>query len=154
MSKFLDKYIAREAIDIVQPTIEKFLGSSHTGKENDSIHIVVLNPGTEDILFEESLGADKSTWNYPYDEIARSKARICQRTGMVGRDVQVHAPWHYESGDTRYVGGVYENGLVVAASGIQDHYDEMFAWMVVSAIQGLCRDSVSLMSDNAPNFFG
>lgn len=72
---------------------------------------------------------------------------------MVARNVQKDASWLYEEGDTRYVGGVIENGLVVAASGLQDYLDEMISWMVVSVIQGLCRDFIAHIDDDkAPDF--
>ena len=62
------------------------------------------------------------------------------------------APWLIQPGDTRYAGGVIENGLVVAASGLQDHFDEMISWLVLSTIQGLCRDEVSKIADDDPDF--
>ncbi|MBI4057994.1 hypothetical protein HY405_01635 [Candidatus Microgenomates bacterium] len=119
-----------------------------------NLHLVVLIPGSENILYEESFGQDRSTWRYPFDEIARAKARLCQRTCMVARNVQKDASWLYEEGDTRYVGGVIENGLVVAASELQDHLDEMISWMVLSVIQVLCRDFIARIDDDkAPDFF-
>lgn len=153
-SYILTEEIAREAIEIITPMLaDKILGSEVAGGRQN-LHIVVLKPGSDEILYEESFGDDRSAWRHPYDEIARAKARICQRTGMVGRTLQKDAPWLYEPGDTRYVGGVIENGLVVAASGLQDYLDEMISWMVLSAIQGLCRDYIAKIPDDAPDFFG
>ena len=154
MSLILTQGVVMEAIGIVKPLIDQILGSDLTGGR-PNLHLVVLNPGTSDILHEVSFGHDKSTWEYPFDEIARSKAFLCQRTGMVGRTAQKDAPWLYETDDTRYVGGVIEDGLVVAASGVQDHFDEMVSWMVLAAIQGLCRDFIAKIDDdNYPDFFG
>jgi hypothetical protein len=118
-----------------------------------SLHVVVLKPGTDEILWEESWGDDKSTWTRPYDEIAMAKAKLAQRTGMTIRTLRQDAPWLYEQGDIRFVGGVIENGLVVAASGLPDHWDEAISRMVLSALQGACRHSVSKIDQNSPPFF-
>ena len=59
----------------------------------------------------------------------------------------------YESGDTRHAGGVIEDGLAIAASGLPNYIDEMISWMVFNAIQALCRDFMAKMSDDAPDFF-
>lgn len=154
MSHFLTKGLVESAVRIVIPSIEGVLGSHYTGSERNSLHLVVLKPGTEEILYECAFGADKSTWKRPFDDIARAKARFCQRTGMVGRNARMDAPWLYESGDTRFVGGVIENGLAVAASGLQDYFDEMFSWMVLGAIQGLCRQWIDDLHPDAPAFLG
>ncbi|MBI2195854.1 MAG: hypothetical protein HYU48_02310 [Candidatus Levybacteria bacterium] len=152
MSHLLTVELAKQAIDLVRPAISAVLGSGLTGGR-PNLHLVILNPGTDRILHEESFGEEKRSWEYPFDEYARAKALLCQRTGIVGRTVQRDAPWLYEELDTRYVGGVIENGLVIAASGVQDHFDEMISWWILSAIQGLCRDAIALTAD-APDFFG
>lgn len=138
MSFLLNKEMAEAAVRIVQPSILEFLGR-HEGEGTPSLHVVVLDPGTEDVLYETLFGGARTEWKAPYDEIARSKARVCQRTGMIRRDVSTDAPWLLEEGDSRYVGGVIENGLVVAASGLKNYHDEMFSWMIFAVIQGLCR---------------
>ena len=155
MSHILTKAIAREAIEMVRPMLTAKILRSELAGGRPNLHIVVLEPGSKEILCEESFGDDRSTWSHPYAEIARRKAWLCQRTGMVARNVQKDASWLYIAGDTRYVGGVIENGLVVAASGLQDYLDEMISWMVLSAIQGLCRDYIAKIDDDtAPDFFG
>ena len=152
MSILLTKDLAQRAVDLVRPSIEKILGSELAGGR-PSLYLAVLTPGSDLLLYEESFGEPEVTWKYPYDDIALAKTHLCQRTGMVARNVQRDAPWLYEKGDTRYVGGVIENGLVVAASGLQDYLDEMISWMVLSAIQGLCRDVIAKIPDDAPDFF-
>lgn len=153
MSYILTRNLVYLAVNIIRPSIVKIIRSELAGGR-PNLHLVVLDPGTENILYEESFGEDKTKWKYPYDEIARSKARLCQRTGMVARNVQKDAPWLYEKGDTRYVGGVIKNGLAIAASGLQDYLDEMISWMVFSAIQGLCRDYIAKIDDDtSPDFF-
>ncbi len=150
MFQGLTENLVAEAVEIVRPTIKKFLQSGRTGGRHD-LYLVVLKPGSEEILYETFFSYPKS-WKYPFDKIAIAKALQCKRTGMVGRNVLKDAPWLMKPGDARYAGGVIENGLVVAASGVQDHFDEMISWMVLSVIQGLCRDEVSKVEDNDPDF--
>lgn len=147
MSYFLTRYLAKKSVDIVRSAIEDLLGSELTGRR-PNLHLVIIGPDSDEILWEESFGGDQSTWQRPYDEIARSKAGIVKRTGMTLRTLEKDAPWLYQKGDTRYVGGVTENGLVIAASGLQDYFDEMISRMVLSAIQALCRDVLAKIPDN------
>jgi hypothetical protein len=154
MFRGLTHDLVEEAVRIVLPTVEHFLQSERTGGR-PNLYLVVLEPRSENVLYEIAFGDGKSIWKYEFDQFALAKARQCMRTGMVGRNVLRDAPWLVKPDDTRYVGGVYENGLVVAASGVQDHFDEMISWLVLSTIQGLCRDEVSKIDDdNDPVFFG
>lgn len=139
-SFILTKNLAEQAFDLVRPAIEAFLSSKFADGRR-SLHLVMLKPGTMSILHEESFGEGEDKWRNRHDEIALAKARLCFRTGMVARTVLTDAPWLFEEGDTRFPGGVIENGLVVAASGLKDHFDELFSWMVLSAIQALCRET-------------
>lgn len=153
MFKGLTYELVEEAVEILRPTIEAFLKSERTGGR-PNLHLVILKPKTEDVLLETSFGDGRHTWKYTYDLFAEAKARQCAREGMTGRTLLRDAPWLVKPNDTRYVGGVYENGLAIAASGVQDHFDEMISWMVLSAIQGLCRDEVSKINDDEdPDFF-
>jgi hypothetical protein len=145
--------LVQEAVDMVKPTIVDLLRSGRTG-EWKSLFLVVGLQGLELFLWEESFGEPRQEWKYPFDKIAKEKAKQCMRTGMTGRTLFRDAPWLIKPGDTRYVGGVYDAGLVVAASGLQDHFDEMIARMILAAIQGLCRDEISKIQDDDPDFFG
>lgn len=142
--------IIADAVKLVKPTITHLLRSDLTAGRR-SLHIVVGFQGS--VLYQESFGRPESEWEYPFDKIARAKTRMCMRTSMVGRTLLRDAPWLIMDDDTRYPGGVVENGLVVAASGIQDHFDEMISWMVLKTIQGLCRDEMSKIQDDDPDFF-
>lgn len=116
--------------------------------------MLVLKPGTEEVLFERTFGADDSDdWDHPYDKIALSKAQICQRTGISSRDVRNDAGWLIETGDTLYVGAVIENGLVVGASGLQDHFDEMVCRVIIATIQALVRHQIVGTPENAGDFY-
>lgn len=151
MSVILTRELAKQAVDVVRPAIEALLGSELAGGRKN-LHLVILNPTDGTVLHEESWG-DETTWAHPYDEIARAKARQCYRTGVAGRKLQTSTPWLYEPGDTRYAGGVVEDGQVVAASGLKEYFDEMVSWMVFNAIFGLCVHAVDQISDDAPTFF-
>ncbi|MDO8686890.1 MAG: hypothetical protein Q7K11_01625 [Candidatus Berkelbacteria bacterium] len=147
-SYILNWELANWAVQIAESLIDEILDSQLAGGRS-TIHIVILDPSDGNILYEETLGnLDKSTWRHPYDDLARAKAQLCHRTGMVARTVVNDAPWLLEEGDTHYAGGAYENGLVVAASGLQDYLDEMISWVVLSVIQGLCRHAVSAIPDD------
>jgi hypothetical protein len=151
MSYFVNEDLVKRAVDMVRPMIDKLLGSDITGGR-PNLHLVVMVQEEEKIIYQESFGEDRTTWKHQFDIIARKKAYLCKRTGMVARSVRNNAPWLYKIGDTRYVGGVIENGLIVAASGVQDHFDEMISWIVLSAIQGVCRDEMARIDDTANCF--
>ena len=152
MSHILTEEVAQAALELVKPVFDGLVASGVTD-DRVNLHVIVFQPGREDILAEASWGEDPSTWTLPYAAIAYGKAKKVQQSGMVLRTLRNDAPWLYESGDVRYVGGVIENGLVVAASGLQDYWDEAISWMVLSAIQGFCRGHVANISADAPAFF-
>ena len=152
MSFILTRDLAKQAVEIVRPTIEAFLGSDLTGGEKN-LYLVILNPSDGKILYEEPFGSRATTWNHPYAKIARAKGKQCYRTGLTGRKIKTQCPWLIEPGDTRYAGGIIEDGLAIAASGLLEHFDEMISWMVFNAIQALCRDFMAKMSDDVPDFF-
>ncbi|QQG44667.1 MAG: hypothetical protein HYW86_02015 [Candidatus Roizmanbacteria bacterium] len=148
----LTKELAQKALAMIRPSIEAILGTELVGGRKD-FYIAVFDLGTDDILADDVYG-DRPRWEYPYDKIAGSKGTIATRTGLTTRDVQVNAPWLYQKSDTRYVGSVTEHGLVVAGSGLANHWDETIGWWVLSAIQGLCREFIAKIDDDtAPDFF-
>ena len=147
--------LVKEAVKIVRPTIEAFLQSERTeGRPN--LHLVVLEPeGSGEILYQVSFGNSRKTWKYDFDNYARRKAWQCQRTGLVGRNVLRDAPWLVQEGDTRYVGGVVENGFWGAGPGVFEPFYSRNSFLVLSAIQGLCRDEIAKIDDdNDPDYFG
>ncbi len=141
--------LVNRAINMVRPAIEAVLGSELVDGRSD-FHLTV---DWEAGVCEMAWG-DSAKWPHPYHRYARSKAGICQRTGMDGRDVRNNAPYLLQIGDTRFVGGVsLKGGIGIGASGLPDHFDEMFARMVGDAIQALCRDAIAKLPADVPDFY-
>jgi hypothetical protein len=136
---FTDANKARDAFEsFVLPGIMSAMTSKHV-KRSD-LHVVVLIPGVQyesiksmPILFEYQIG-DTSKWEWPYDQYARGKARITWRTGLSSREVILMKPHLMERGDPRYWGSCIIDGVIVGVSGVQPHFDELFARMTAAAI--------------------
>lgn len=142
MHPVLTDVLVGQAVDIVRPAIEAFLTSDQTGGR-PNLHAVVMTDEGE--WFHFDFGQDRSTWKHDFEKFATDKGLLVLRTGMTGSTMLRDAPWLLRVGDIRYAGGVTENGLVVACSGQFQHYDEMIAWWILSAIQGLCRHDMTLV---------
>lgn len=104
--------------------------------------IVVLDPWTGEVLFEEDADEDHENAE-KYCEIARAKARVSWETGMTSREVQQNAPHLYKPGMTKWGGSAVEYKLVVAFSGVQAVYDEAISWSVLAWILAMCRDEMT-----------
>lgn len=154
MTFFIDEDTFEATITIVRPTIDALLGEELVGSRRN-IHIVVIDPDGNE--YEKTIAHNrKENWAHPYDEIARRKAKMCQRTGKPSGEVLTRTPWLLKAGDPPFAGGIIEDGLVVAVSGLQSHFDEMLAWMIFNAIAALCTDAiVRIQADpNSPDFLG
>ena len=138
----LTKELATEAIQMVLPA---FHTAAATGKfKRDSIYIVVMDPRKKpgeftfdaSILLEYGIGPEAEN----YKPVARAKARRAWETGLTGQTIQSLAPHLFDVGDTKWHGDAVYMELVVAASGIQGHFDELVSWWVLHAIIALCKD--------------
>lgn len=87
------------------------------------------------ILHEHSVG--KGEWEHDLDEIARCKAMQLW-DGFADGELRLlpHLSFH---GDTRWVGGVKREGIVVACSGFEEHFDRMVASMVADVCIALAK---------------
>jgi hypothetical protein len=143
---FLGAGVAKQAVEMALLAAGLAPGI-FAGDDGDNHHIVVLVPAMKDdrpnymswpdypihpkLLYEVSKG-DTSKWKYKFDEIARCKALQLWHDRNDGRtDCMPHLLF---SGDTPYWGGVKRNGLVVACSGYEPHYDKMISGMVIDVI--------------------
>lgn len=156
MSFLLTAELADKAINLVLPAIDA--AYTHQVINRLHLHIVVLNPTSialeGAILVERSIG-DTNVWAHPYDRIARSKAMVTWRTGLPSHEVLALAPHLYVEGDVRYGGSTNLNGIVVACSGVQSHFDQMIAQWIASACYALCIDEFEpLTGSTAPDFLG
>lgn len=101
----------------------------------------------------------KVDWEHPYDAVAISKAYTSWKTGLTSYEVQQKAPYLYEVGMAKYGGSaIGEGGLVVAFSGVEEWFDQMFSEMMLAAIKGVCMDEMhkpdGVMADTAITFVG
>lgn len=139
----LNRGLVQEAVSLVLPAIENVLTT--IAKRRDGF-LAVANPhGSRDndpsFIFELCFG-DSATWEHPFDEIAKGKARVSWRTGLNTRRIAVEEPYLYYTGDTKFVGGVAwgpSGRLVVVYSGAEDYLDELICNMVAASIQALSR---------------
>lgn len=110
------------------------------------LHVTCLIPGFPyvevanlPILFEYSIGdpAEWERWDYKsFDDFARAKALITWRTGLSSREVTLCHPHLLRVHDVALWGSVIMNGVIVGVSGVQPHFDEMFARMTAAAVIG------------------
>lgn len=116
------------AIVIVDPTI-KYLPM-------DDIKAEFARFLLKAVLFVDRFG-NRNVWAYPYDKIALSKAFFSWKHGLPSRRIQHEFAYLCEAGTTMYGGSVIdEGGLIVAVSGLDEEYDEMFAGMTMSLCKG------------------
>jgi|WetSurMetagenome_2_1015567.scaffolds.fasta_scaffold60328_3 hypothetical protein len=147
-SFFLTKELAAQAIDLVRPIIEKMVATGVTAKPGD-LKIVVLDStkvyGTcnfaEAIVVDIGNGAPKEK----YTAVARSKANIVWKTGKDSLYVQQFEPQLLEGGDTKWGGGIIQNGIIVAVSGLEEWADIFVAKMVAAACSALIAKQMRVM---------
>jgi hypothetical protein len=140
MSFYLTRDLAAQAFALVLPSITELFRAYG---ERGCLHVVVMDPtaaergisGKQAILFEESVNRD--TWGkHRFDEIARAKAFISERTGLSSFEMH-QCPYLYKPGDVKYGGSVVFNEIVVAASGVQPHFDQLCSYWLAAACQAL-----------------
>ena len=124
-------------------------------KDRGNCHVVVLVPAIKDDrandfrdwpnypikpepIYEGSFG-EPATWQYPFKEIARCKASQLWEGQNDGRGPT--AAHLLLPGDTPYWGGVKREGIVVAVSGFDEHFDRMAAGMIAEICIALARQA-------------
>ena len=106
------------------------------------------SPLHPEAIYDDSFG-DKSTWPYPFDEIARGKARqLWQGRNGGGSDIQPHLLF---SGDTLYWGGVKRQEIVVAGSGFECWIDRMLSGIIAEMLIGLAYEEYERGPDKILN---
>ena len=137
--------LARQAVALAAPMIEHALDDRRI-VGSGFLYLVVMDPAQtpaasvfeEAILYEEAFG-DRSRWDADYAAFAREKARLSWINRCDGHVVQHVLPQLLQPGDTVLIGGVYLEGIVVAASGAFPTYDEAFAATVAVRLRALAR---------------
>ncbi|MCX6717546.1 MAG: hypothetical protein NTU76_02630 [Candidatus Taylorbacteria bacterium] len=149
LPKFLTEEMAEEAIEMVWWMVLNH-EPTHFKPKSKACHVVVLVPEQETpdelnavgrylnysvrpySLFEYSFGNKESEWTADYAEIARSKALKLWNGMNDGRtDIMPHLMY---SGDCPFWGGVKRDGIVVACSGVEAHFDRMISGMVADML--------------------
>ncbi len=149
---------ANVALALAQPSIAKAIERS---KGRIALHVVILDPrypydpnAQIPILKQTTYGEpDTGKWPRDFAAIARSKARVCWRTGMSSRLVGESAPYLYEDGDTKFPGGVVCDGLIVAASGLDWQLDEACAHVVSAFFRAQVRMARDQAMENTECLF-
>lgn len=139
--------LVREAFEMVSPHIEKML-VDHANQTDMSVVISateVINPNNPDKSFKDNCFlvtgfGERSAWKLDYERMALSKAEKSVRTGLSSVNIEAH---YFREGDTPYWGSVVLDDIVVACSGVEAHYDEMFSMWIASAIKALCKKRIS-----------
>jgi hypothetical protein len=155
---FLNAPLAKAAFAIVKPVILDMMDRGRVKRR--AFHIVIAAPRTApafDVLYEESIGDPPESWEAPFDQIARSKARITWRTGKSSSYIAHCAPHLLTTEDTIYWGSDVLDELVSAGSGVEPYFDEMYSGMTSLAIRALCKQRHALdsaaMRERGYNFF-
>lgn len=157
----MTRELVEQAVEVVEFSIRRTMRAGIANRHD--LHIVVMNPAVqyssdsqfEDAIYYEHSIGDPSKWPYPFDEIARGKAALSWRTGMPSHHVQQFASHLYLDGDVRHGGSTILDGIVVACSGVQGHFDRMFAEWIASAIRGMSVDRMrTYEATDPPSFFG
>ncbi len=136
---------ARRAIELSTPLLASACRDRTLG-ESGYLHIVIMNPlraptdsAFEDaILLEASFGEDDAD-DALYAGFARAKARLSWRVGRDGFAIQHGLPQCLRAGDTTLGGGVWLDGIVVAASGCHAVYDEALSGAVAMCLRGVLK---------------
>ena len=161
--KFLTRGIAAMVVDSVVALAMGNLSSMSSFMKRKMCHIVIVVPTKEDdhavdfpnwlnyrlqpvILYEHSVG--KPDWPHDFEKIARYKASQLWHDLNDNRTDNV--PHLLFPGDTPYWGGVKRDGIVVACSGVQPHFDRMIAGMVADALIAVAHE-LWMRSDDKKN---
>ncbi len=135
--------LVAEAYQMVFPLIKATL-ESHAKRQHLAIVVTATkaifepdpNKSFKDNCFLiASIGYD-ADWEYEYDVIALSKAEKSARTGKGTAELPPH---YLIDGDVVYWGSVVLDDIVVACSGVEPFYDEMFSMWIAAAIKALAK---------------
>lgn len=132
MSILLNNDDVEAVLDTLTPAIKAFLAQF---AKREDLAIRVLDPAYPNetvVLAKRDLG-NTLLWEHNYAKIAMGKAEVCQRNKCDSEVVKIERPFCYKEGDPPFTGGVYVHGLVVACSGVEGYFDQMFArWIAAS----------------------
>ena len=142
-SRFADAAAAQAAIQRALPSIEAALRDPSVSGLG-VLHLVVMDPAAppsrcsfnEAVLLEQSIG-DRDRWDVDYAAYARAKARLAWQHGCDGRRLQRLSPHLLAQDDALVWGGIWLDGIVVAASGAMPAWDEAFSIAVAANLRAI-----------------
>jgi len=129
MSRLLSGDDVVEIVEALLPGIDAFLRAFC---KRHALAIVVLDPGEVEAVELYHLHYGDQFENR-FAQIASNKAGTSHRLKCdtaVAIEQKAHC---LQPGDAPYPGGVYVEGLVVACSGVEADYDQMFARWIAAA---------------------
>lgn len=138
---FLNRRIAKQAVDTYLQAFLAFI--KQHGKQG--LHIVILKPWAKyipgqtelkqsQILYEFSINQADWKPGSDYKKFARAKALLSLRTGMNSGAVPKHL---YITGDIKFRGSIYHNGIIVGTSGVKSVQDESCSFAVANECEAL-----------------
>jgi len=153
----LDSSVAKQAFEILLPLIKETL-KNRCKRQHLAIvvsatiaintdHKIGFSTFKKECYLIESIG-DHSEWEHDYTKIALSKAEKSARTGKSTAEL---APHYLIRSDTIYWGSVVIDDIVVACSGVEPYYDEMFSGWIAITIKALCKEDFVRLP-NGTNF--
>lgn len=153
---FLTKEVADVVIRIyISEFLDRFCRAGRALRKE--CHIIILVPAMDPfgtikahILYEKSFG-NPSNWPHDFAAIARSKSFQLwngQNDGQTDCMPHLLLP-----GDTPWWGGVKRDGIVVACSGFQPHFDRMIAGMAVDMCIAIAYDQWKKMKGDLTGDF-
>ena len=139
--------LVQQAFKMASPHIAQML-KDHANQTDMAVVISateVINRHNPDKSFKHNCYlvtgfGDQAKWKLDYEAMALSKAEKSVRTGKSSVNIEAH---YLREGDTPYWGSVVLDDIVVACSGVESHYDEMFSMWIASTIKALCKQRVS-----------
>lgn len=154
LQPILNTSLVEEALRLMQPAIQHTLDRNLMKRSDLAIVVTATTaivPWKPKQHFSDrwhvlrKLG-NPSQWESNFDEIALSKAEQSVRSR---RDTATLPPHYHEVGDTTFWGSVVLDDIVVACSGVEPYFDEMFAMWVASAVKATAKHHYTArVSDN------
>lgn len=136
MSPLLHYDNVSTVVEALMPAIMTFLERI---AKRPHLAIRVLDPASTNepvLLYAKDIG-DTDNWEYDYSGIAMGKAKLCLREKCDSEVVKNERPFRYQPGDPPFSGGVYVQGLVVACSGVEGYFDQMFACWIAAGCRAI-----------------
>ena len=135
LDPFLEEHLPGVAIKVVtrfRPLIEGMMDDGDVHRQALFLHVGLACPELGfpwfTTVYTASFGRQPITsWEYPYNGIARGKNRISGRTGQLSRVIRVARPLELVDGDTEFWGNWKFGRILVANSGVKPWFDMAFS---------------------------